>query len=105
MERKEFLKRIHEKPLILDGATGTHLQDNGLKPGTCPTRWVLENPSVLARLQTAYYENGSDLVLAFSFGANRKKIDTALIAHQTVAEINRQVARLDRKSTRLNSSH
>lgn len=92
MDRSNFRTLIQEKPLLLDGATGTHLQENGLIPGSCPTRWVLEHPDVLTRLQTAYYESGSDIVLAFSFGANRCKLDPELLAQEPVAGINARVA-------------
>lgn len=94
MDRSTFRALVSKKPLILDGATGTTLQENGLTPGVCPTRWVLEHPDVLARLQTAYYENGSDIVLAFSFGANQYKLDPDLLARESVADINARVARI-----------
>jgi len=94
MDRSTFRNLVLNAPLILDGATGTTLQENGLTPGICPTRWVLEHPDVLARLQTAYYENGSDIVLAFSFGANQYKLDPELLARESVADVNARVARI-----------
>ena len=94
MNRSEFRNLIQRQPLILDGATGTWLQEHGLRPGCCPTRWLLENPDALVRLQTQYYESGSDIVLAFSFGANRFKLDPGLMAEAGVAEVNRRVGQI-----------
>ena len=31
-------------PLILDGAMGTQLIKRGLPKGSCPEKWILENP-------------------------------------------------------------
>ncbi len=97
MNRMEFRTLIEKKPLILDGATGTWLQEHGLTAGCCPTRWLLENPEALVELQTSYYESGSDIVIAFSFGANRYKLDSELSATSSVAAINQQVAEISAK--------
>lgn len=92
MNRAEFRSLIWNKPLILDGATGTWLQEHGLTPGCCPTTWLLENPEPLTELQTSYYANGADIVLAFSFGANRFKLNSQTLATTSVAAVNQQVA-------------
>ncbi|MEA4832514.1 MAG: homocysteine S-methyltransferase family protein [Oscillospiraceae bacterium] len=60
-------------PLVLDGATGTHLFELGLKLGECPESWILksaDNSEAVIALQTEYYKAGSDIVLAPTFGAN-----------------------------------
>ena len=46
-----FLDYIKERFLILDGATGTFLQQNGMQPGVCPESFALENPAVLKEIQ------------------------------------------------------
>ena len=56
--------------MILDGATGTVLQDLGLKPGELPERWNIERKDVLITLHKAYYDAGSNVVSANTFGAN-----------------------------------
>ncbi len=92
MNRAEFRTLILERPLILDGATGTWLQAHGLKPGFCPSRFVLENPDVLAQLQARYYKSGSDIVISCTFGASRCKLDPGLLADPGVMAVNRKVA-------------
>ena len=38
---------LSKKILILDGATGTELQNRGMPVGVCPEEWVVNNPDVL----------------------------------------------------------
>ncbi|MDD3932148.1 MAG: homocysteine S-methyltransferase family protein, partial [Eubacteriales bacterium] len=60
--------------LLLDGATGTQLHQYGLPAGVSPERWVLDHPDILIQIQLAYLEAGSNILLAFTFGANRIKL-------------------------------
>lgn len=92
MRRQEFQQLCREKVLFLDGATGTNLQKAGMPTGVCPEVWILEHPEVLIKLQRAYYEAGSDIVLAPTFTSNRIKLeeygladDIELINHRLVA--------------------
>ena len=43
--------------------------------GVCPEAWILEHPDTMMQLQKAYFEAGSDIVLAPTFTANRIKLD------------------------------
>lgn len=67
MDFREFLKKNN---VILDGATGTVLQNLGLKPGELPERWNVSEKDVLIALHKAYYDAGSNVVSANTFGAN-----------------------------------
>ena len=92
MNRMEWQTYLQEAPLILDGATGTNLQAAGLPSGVCLETWVLEHPQVLADLQRAFYRAGSDIVYAFTFGANRIKLGHQGIAEAEVVRYNRELA-------------
>ena len=46
-DKRIFTKMIQQKPVILDGATGSNLQKAGMKPGVCPEEWILENEDKL----------------------------------------------------------
>ncbi len=95
MDRSDFIKHLrNQNPLLLDGATGTNLQAAGLPKGQSPERWVLDNPEILQNLQRQFYEAGSDVVYAFSFGANRIKLLRHGFAVQDTEEINEQLARI-----------
>lgn len=47
MKTEELYTMIQQKPVILDGATGSNLQKVGMKPGVCPEEWILENEDKL----------------------------------------------------------
>jgi len=61
-------------PMILDGATGTGLQQRGMPKGVCTEQWVLENPDALLDLQRKYVAAGTQILMAPTFGANRANL-------------------------------
>lgn len=67
MDIRTFLK---ENIVVLDGATGTELYKAGLKVGEPPERWNVSHKDVLTGLHKAYYDAGSNVVSANTFGAN-----------------------------------
>ena len=76
---------IRTRPIFLDGGTGTLLQARGLAPGASPEVWNLERPQDLIDIHRAYYDAGSDLVMANTFGANPLKLRHACPLADTVA--------------------
>lgn len=60
--------------LLLDGAMGTILQQNGMSADVCPEAWALEHPDVLKDIYQSYASAGSQVLLTCTFGANRKKL-------------------------------
>ncbi|MGI6193651.1 MAG: homocysteine S-methyltransferase family protein, partial [Christensenellales bacterium] len=69
-----ILNHLGKRILILDGATGTLLQQRGLLPGQRPEDWNVERPEDIRAVHQAYFEAGSDLVLTNTFGANPVKL-------------------------------
>ncbi len=61
-------------PLILDGAMGTMLQQNGLSLGGKPELLNLTNPDLIRSVHAAYRDAGSMVLYANTFGANGKKL-------------------------------
>ena len=53
MNFREFLNRGF---VILDGATGSNLQQAGMKSGDCPEQWIVEHPKTMIELQKKYSE-------------------------------------------------
>lgn len=76
MNQKIFHSRYSNQVVLLDGATGTNLQAAGMPAGVSPEKWILDHPEVLERLQEDFYEAGSTIVYAFTFGANRIKLES-----------------------------
>ncbi len=71
MDFKDLLKKDY---IILDGATGTMLQAQGLEVGGIPEVLNITEPDKLINIHKSYIEAGSDIVYANTFGANRYKM-------------------------------
>ena len=67
MNVKEYLK---ENVIYLDGGMGTLLQAHGLAAGELPERWNLAHPEIITRIHRDYFDAGSNVVNANTFGAN-----------------------------------
>ena len=67
------LEYINRFPLMLDGGMGTLLQARGLQPGELPELWNLSHPEVVQRIHRDYFEAGSNIVCANTFGVNAIK--------------------------------
>ena len=70
-----FIERLSAgNVLVSDGATGTNLQQAGLKPGEHPEEWVYSHPDRITDLERAFVEAGSDIILTCTFGATRTRL-------------------------------
>lgn len=65
--------RLGKELLFFDGGMGTLLQERGLKPGELPEIWNIEHTEEVFDIHRQYFEAGSDIVLANTFGANALK--------------------------------
>lgn len=97
MSKLPILDRIHKGIFYLDGATGSNLQKAGMPVGVCPEQWIIEHRDVLIKLQKAYFEAGSDLVLAPTFTANRIKL-AEYGWENDVEKINRELVAISREA-------
>ncbi len=73
----ELLSYLREHIVLLDGGTGTLLQKAGLRAGELPERWNITHPDVVAKIHLDYYNAGSHIVSANTFGANALHYDDA----------------------------
>jgi len=74
MERS-FLERLRSgEILVCDGAMGTQLQARGLGVGEYPDSWNLTHPWVVTSIHRAYLDEGCDLIITNTFGANGLKL-------------------------------
>lgn len=96
MTKHEFKEMVSNGVVILDGATGTLLQRQGMPSGVCPEKWVLDNPSTIINIQRQYIESGSDIIYSFTFGANELKLKEFGI--DDVEGINRELVRLSKQA-------
>ncbi len=84
MEFREFLKN---NIVRLDGGMGTLLQERGLRPGEYPESWNLTHRDILVSVHKAYYDAGSNVVTANTFGANLLKFKEDELARTIKAAV------------------
>ncbi|MBQ2815874.1 MAG: homocysteine S-methyltransferase family protein [Clostridia bacterium] len=70
MKFSNFLK---DNIVYLDGGMGTLLQEKGLPVGELPERWNLTHADVITDIHSEYFDAGSNVVSANTFGANGLK--------------------------------
>lgn len=88
-----FLDYLKNRIMILDGATGTALQQHGMMPGVCPELYALENPQVLRNIQNQYIEAGTRAIYTFTMGANALKLKDFRL-NGDMYRINKELAEL-----------
>ena len=74
MRKVEFREFLNRGFVILDGGTGTSLQQAGMKSGDCPEEWIASHPEIFIALQKQYIEAGSDVLYTPTFTCNRIKL-------------------------------
>ena len=68
---KELLRK---RPLLIDGAMGTLLQEGGLKPGACPEELNVSRPELIDEIHGRYVAAGADIITTNTFGGTRLKL-------------------------------
>lgn len=97
MTREQFQTLVKKKILILDGATGTNLQNAGMPTGVCPEAWILEHPEILVKLQMDYINAGSNIIYAPTFSGNRIKLEEYGLEKQ-IESINTKLVALSKEA-------
>lgn len=95
--KQEFRKLIDGGILILDGATGTNLQNAGMPGNVCPEQWILEHPDVMLKLQRSYVESGTRILYAPTFTGNRIKLAEYGLSDQLV-DMNTRLVKLAKEA-------
>ncbi len=61
--------------MLFDGGMGTLLQKRGLKAGELPESWNITRKEEIIEIHTSYFDAGSNVVTANTFGANCLKFE------------------------------
>ena len=69
----KFSDFLNNNIVCLDGGMGTLLQEKGLPIGELPERWNLTHADVITDIHRDYFDAGSNVVSANTFGANGLK--------------------------------
>lgn len=97
MNKEEFRAFMKENPIILDGATGSNLQKQGMPAGVCPEQWILQHREIMIALQREFVDAGSNIVYAPTFTANRIKLKEYGLESQ-VRQMNLDLVALSREA-------
>ena len=97
LTRTEFSELLSDRPLLLDGATGSNLQKMGMPRGCCTEEWILNHPEAILDLQRRYAEAGSRVVYAPTFQAQPIPLANVKLDKQTES-INAMLVALSKKA-------
>ena len=97
LTKEQFHALLAERPLLLDGATGSNLQKAGMPKGCCTEEWVLHHPDALVSLQRRYAAAGSDIIYAPTFQAQPIALEKVGLAERC-EKINAELVRLSRSA-------
>jgi 5-methyltetrahydrofolate--homocysteine methyltransferase len=87
----------HHRLVVLDGGTGTLLQQLGMPLAQSPEACVLENPAMVYTAAEAYVNAGADIILTCTFGGTATRLQDARLEAQAF-EINQRAAQLAREA-------
>ena len=82
--------------LMADGATGTNAFELGLKPGSPPDLWNIDDPEKPKGLYQAFADAGADIILTNTFGSNPHRLILDKMDHK-YKELNVNGAKLARE--------
>lgn len=91
-----FTTRLHQGPLLLDGAMGTMLYQSGVPLGESFDGLNLSRPTLVSEIHRAYIGAGADIIETNTFGANRAKLEPFGLDDR-VRDINRRGVKLARE--------
>ena len=69
-------ERIQNEIVYIDGGLGSSLIKMGLKSGTAPEWWNIEEPQNIVNLHKAYINAGAVVLTTNTFGANELKLES-----------------------------
>lgn len=97
LTKQQFLDRIDQGILLLDGATGSNLMKAGMPRGCCTEEWIINHPEAIINLQRQYAKAGSQVIYAPTFQAQPIPLSHVKLDRQTEA-INAMLVSLSRKA-------
>ena len=91
----EIQTQLNERVLILDGATGTYLQQHG--SSGCNDALCLTNPQLIRQMHSDYIAAGADIIETNSFNCNRFSL-TEYGLEDKVYDISKRAAEIAREA-------
>jgi homocysteine S-methyltransferase len=104
LSRRALETLLDERVLVLDGAVGTELYEQGFGFERAFDGLCLSHPQVVRRVHRDYVDAGAMALTTNSFGANRLRLPRSHLADR-VADINRAAVALARESAHERPPH
>lgn len=104
-----FLETLSKKVLILDGAMGTNLQKQDLKPADfggkeeCNEYLVISKPEAIEKVHESFLQAGCDAIETNTFGSNRIVLEEYGLSDRVI-ELNKKAVAIARKIAQKYSS-
>jgi len=92
----DILEKVRKEGLIFDGAMGSILISKGITGVEAPELWNLKHPDVIMEIHRAYYDAGSDVASANTYGVSAIKLKKMGVT-QSVEDVNRAGVRIARE--------
>lgn len=92
-----ILEKVQKEGLIFDGAMGSILISKGMTGSQATELWNLTHPNVIRDIHQAYYDAGSDVASANTYGACAIKLKKMGVT-QSVEVLNRTGIQIARKA-------
>lgn len=86
-------EKIGKERLFFDGAMGTLLQKNGLKPGELPEKWNVTQEDIIYNIHKSYIDAGCNILKTNTFGANSLKFSSDEFSVEKIVSKGVQIAK------------
>jgi len=96
-KRDIFFKLLKKRPIVIDGAMGTELYNNGVGLNGSFEEQNISNPSLVQKVYDDYINCNVDIIKTNTFGANEIKLSKFLLSEKT-EQINTQAVLLAKKN-------
>ncbi|MBN2134108.1 MAG: homocysteine S-methyltransferase family protein [Acidobacteria bacterium] len=97
MNRDKFREELEKRFLVLDGAIGTFLQREGLRPDAMPEEAVFEIPDKLRDIHRMYVDAGADIILTDTLGGTPMRLAEYGLAER-IKDVNTTAIRLAKEA-------
>ena len=104
MTRSQLQALLDERVLLLDGAMGTELYEQGFGFDRAFDGLCLTHPHIVKRVHRSYVDAGAHVLTTNTFGANRLRLQRSQLADQ-VGAINRAAVALAREAAQARPPH
>lgn len=98
MTKEDFEQLLENKPVFLDGATGSNLRKAGMPKDAVAELWILRHPKELSALQRQYVDAGSQIIYAPTFQATPLAMEKAGLSPRETEKLIQSLVSITREA-------